>query len=978
MTFPRLRWFFVTLTFVVLPMALFWSEFDRSLNSESDRLRLIEQRNLECLIWEMKPVDTPFDHFSAFLFDRINEEIRNSDSAANFKRWSGALRNRYPGIFTFIALDKDGRPIQDVSDIFAPPELLQNFDRDFRDYESGSPERLLAHAPRYRSFFGPLFGQNKSISNQTRYFQVSYNDSHSFLFVSPTCEMGRFLVFLNRTTDYMQLGWKAWLEDMRWQHPIYRFAFVDLHKPARESRLLLGSAWRSLDKALVRLGMSSGVTISIDNRLWVQMPVSSRYRILIVRDDRSTGWGKTTRQRVGMMIALLFICGTWISRLALDGRIALLRSIRMRLLFLLFYAVGLPLLLFGLSSRSLVDERKAVRVGDLYSFQESLLRKFDGGYLKYLANAEQKITQYFQRPLSADATFEDVMKQRILDVWQKTSPSFCELLNEHGNRVLRIPSSWEAFSRMMNVMLRGGTTKLMAELNGSTVSPVADVSGQMAGATAEMFGIDADFTMALFTKHLNVLREFRLADFRLQLLIIPIRDSSHHVRLLAMIGWDGRTLESKYIKSSLSSFSREHGNILLHARGKSDESKMYSPGFKSASFSAVIYKHRHRLVEQSVPIHHQFESNGKTWLMTGMQPGLLTKFYLWAFSPDDELRFASKAEYGRFAVLSMLLMIVGATVGRWLTSGFLVPARHLSDGVDALRRRDFNWRIPVVVPDEIGRLAATFNSMFEGLADLEVARIVQDTFFPNDKLVIGSPEIFGSAISNYRVGSDSFALPLGNWEIFGSCRSASSVGGDYFDYFPLPDGKIGIVIGDVSGHGISAAIVVAMAKALIAHPLCEFDPVRVLSVMQAVLLNTLQRKKMMTCFCAIFDPDTGILRFANAGHNYPYLLSEGKLQELSVPGFPLGTKSARNFTQKEVTISPADTLILYTDGFIEAMDTRGQMLGYSRVTAVLPTIQASDAVGFEHALREWHGNVAPKNPPDDDTTLVILKRRIFA
>lgn len=241
--------------------------------------------------------------------------------------------------------------------------------------------------------------------------------------------------------------------------------------------------------------------------------------------------------------------------------------------------------------------------------------------------------------------------------------------------------------------------------------------------------------------------------------------------------------------------------------------------------------------------------------------------------------------------------------------------------------------------------------MIEGLEDLEVARVVQESLFPQG------------------------TLHRGAWEIYGTCRSATQVGGDYLDYFALDDGRLAFVLGDVSGHGVSAALVMAMAKALIAHPATRIEPSVVLGTLQTVFLQVLKRKKMMTCCFGILDPHQGRVVIANAGQNFPFHLKpDGQVYELEMPGKPLGVRNTRGFECHVHTLEVNDVLILYTDGLIEAMDKQGQSLGYETTKQALPDLVGATAQETETRIRDWHDSVVSDGPQADDISLIIVQR----
>ena len=238
-----------------------------------------------------------------------------------------------------------------------------------------------------------------------------------------------------------------------------------------------------------------------------------------------------------------------------------------------------------------------------------------------------------------------------------------------------------------------------------------------------------------------------------------------------------------------------------------------------------------------------------------------------------------------------------------LRAHLLRPLTHVKTGIEQLRAFSFEVVIPIEFPDELGQLSQAFNLLAEDLKDLEVGRSVQNVLFPTKPLV--TPEI----------------------SVFGKCVSASRMSGDYFDYLELENGSIGFILGDVSGHGVGAALVMAMAKAVMKRiPPEAFEPAWVLAKINRVIRGGVQRKKLMTCIVGVLSRDKMVL--ANAGQSYPLIIHQGECKEGDMPSCPLGIKKKITPPVQEIAWKPGDCLVCYTDGVVEAIAKEGRALGY--------------------------------------------------
>lgn len=181
---------------------------------------------------------------------------------------------------------------------------------------------------------------------------------------------------------------------------------------------------------------------------------------------------------------------------------------------------------------------------------------------------------------------------------------------------------------------------------------------------------------------------------------------------------------------------------------------------------------------------------------------------------------------------------------------------------------------------------------------------------------------------------------FGSLTVGAGIATCSEIGGDFFDYFNAGDKVLGMVIADVSGHGVQAGMVTTAAKASL-HTLVSLGvttPSGLLSGMNRAILATARRSLLMTCLIACVDMERGVITFANAGHNYPLLLREGAARaELleTESGFPLGFDRKACYPETSTEFSPGDLLFLYTDGLVESTPPGGEELGYERLEELL-------------------------------------------
>src|SRR3712207_1849201 len=179
---------------------------------------------------------------------------------------------------------------------------------------------------------------------------------------------------------------------------------------------------------------------------------------------------------------------------------------------------------------------------------------------------------------------------------------------------------------------------------------------------------------------------------------------------------------------------------------------------------------------------------------------------------------------------------------------------------------------------------------------------------------------------------------LEGWQIAPYYRPAREVGGDFYDFFELKDGRVGIVVGDATGHGVPAALVVTATYSMlraVAQALGSFSPGEALAQVNETLLARIPPNMFVTCFYAILDPNSGNLNYANAGHDLPYLRHGDDAEELRARGMPLGLMSGMSYEEGEASLRQEDNVLFYSDGLVEAHNPKGEMFGFPRLHAVV-------------------------------------------
>jgi serine phosphatase RsbU (regulator of sigma subunit)/predicted ester cyclase len=237
--------------------------------------------------------------------------------------------------------------------------------------------------------------------------------------------------------------------------------------------------------------------------------------------------------------------------------------------------------------------------------------------------------------------------------------------------------------------------------------------------------------------------------------------------------------------------------------------------------------------------------------------------------------------------------------------------------------------------------------------ELEVARSIQQASLPEEV-----PE-------------------LEDWRIDPFYQPAREVGGDFYDFHLLPEGKLGLVVGDATGKGVPAALVMSTTCGMLqstARALGSPSPGEVLAQVNETLVARVPTNMFVTCFYAILEPESGSLRYANAGHDPPHVRrSNDNAEELRARGMPLGLMPEMGYEEEVASLREGESVLFYSDGLVEAHDPQGQMFGFPRLRALVAKHGEKGSLA-DFLIEELYSFVGEGWEQEDDITLLTLRR----
>jgi serine phosphatase RsbU (regulator of sigma subunit)/anti-sigma regulatory factor (Ser/Thr protein kinase) len=234
--------------------------------------------------------------------------------------------------------------------------------------------------------------------------------------------------------------------------------------------------------------------------------------------------------------------------------------------------------------------------------------------------------------------------------------------------------------------------------------------------------------------------------------------------------------------------------------------------------------------------------------------------------------------------------------------------------------------------------------------ELRVARIIQETLLPKE-------------------------IPsLNGWHLSAYWQPANAVSGDFYDFIDFPDGKLGVICADVTDKGVPAALVMATTRTLLRAAAEKLvSPGKVLAQANDLLCPDIPRNMFVTCLYMLFDPQSGHLEFANAGHNLPYKNKAGRVEELRATGMPLGLMTGMEYEEVQAELCSGESLLLYSDGLVEAHNPQGEMFSFPRLKSLMADHGGGQGLieTLVDALAEFTGEGWHQ---EDDVTFVVIER----
>lgn len=339
----------------------------------------------------------------------------------------------------------------------------------------------------------------------------------------------------------------------------------------------------------------------------------------------------------------------------------------------------------------------------------------------------------------------------------------------------------------------------------------------------------------------------------------------------------------------------------------------------------------------------------------------LLDFY---FGSPDYLDALLAAILGIAALLAVIYLIASLFAGGLIYS-ISSAVNRIERGTRAVERGDFSYRIGLKRRNQLGDVAQSFDRMTESISSL-LSKVTEQERLQSEINIAASIQRNLLPREGPRFRGVSFSAHF---------EPTASIGGDYYDVFNIDRHRLAVTIGDVSGHGLSTGLVMAMVKAAITTLVEEgADEQSLFRRLNDLVYRSTERRAFMTLGFTIFDLDKRTIRHTNAGHLYPYVLRKDAVPiEIEVPSLPLGIRPGIESRTVEMDLREGDTVVYLSDGIIEALDLNGSAFGFNRLESILEGLTGEAPATVQEAILAAVAEHTGGGAADDDSTIMILQ-----
>ena len=944
--------------FFLFPVFLFYVSLNIVLESRVDNVRQSKIKEMDNSLEYLNKYSNNKKYIH-YLLSKISDYSQKQDNPKEYlKNNINNLKSKYPNKFQFVVWNENGKVINDLTDKSGYSYVLNKIYENLYEVNNAlkrdssiriaSLKTIKKNLKLLQTFFGRIFiteNLKKPLINDVDsgpfLTELGHDFSYVWFSIKPKIS---FLCFISESflNDYSGLNKIVNSLNSNNSDIIYGYSEIPNYDNPLSGFPVKYSS--SLSIALATFENAGNDVFENDESIVrVSMPQSNiRVFGFYPKDDV---WNLDYQKKYWftLFIALLFFFYSFISFWYLIKHNFF--SIRWKLTILFLLANLAPISILSFVTKFYIDNKRISLKKQIISNIEKSMRGIDTQYnnliLEY-SNNINIITDEISEKLKKEEVKEKEIKE-LVSLYNKYEASAIFFIASDSQILLDKHDDKSLMSLDFVSSIGGGILKILNNKQ--------EVKTDNTNALKNFYTPSNPGFVRIVMKNLGRLAKIYIGE-RTKIYYwrsFGDKEKFNHNYFL-MIAWDLDTFQNICLKSYFKNkFKKRKGFDYFIKSNLSN----YSYGSKK--YENVLYS----ILEKNPGVYDNITGDividNRKYIFAYLTGVNFKDWSILSVYPEEEIDKEINLLLVQILAVAFISLLFTMIIGHLLSIQFLSPINNLGVATLAIGERNFSHRIPIGDKDEFGYLNQMFNRVIEGLGDFEVAKIVQESLFPGNRFSVG------------------------NFDIFGRSVVMTTLGGDYYDCFKINDEYQGIIIGDVAGHGIPSGLMMAMAKSsvLSAPEEIKLDPTLLTTRLHKMFfaIKNERLKRMMTFQYFVLNVKTGHFIYTNAGHCFPYIVNnETKTASfLEYIATPLGIGPRCRCKNYEFDLKVGDSLILYTDGIVEANNEAGEQYGYDRFKISLPEHYDSNPETYYYNLynkvyKTW------SHRPDDDLTIIIVNR----
>lgn len=953
--FGLLKWLAIIVYGILLPVYLLFFAINSHFQMLGERQRSVFIEKMEHRLDRL----ASYHRDEVFFHGLLQENFVRADLAGEpieeLKKTIDRLKSRFPGGLKFIVADADGQIDKKNSDeirfVFIVKAMFKIIarlksclDRDLEIIPERD-EQIAAKIGLLRSYFGQFLMEKHLLNPLLKGYlgsciKANQDPDKSLLWYQHLRHFS-LIVFVNESLMARKIGPKLICEDNNRRDSLIKLGLYD---PQKFTVSGIHCQEGEINEIGIRAGefLLSAIPVVETARFLMVFRHVAPDLVLLCLLKKSEGLLdplEESKRAFWLTVKWLIIIVFLIYCFSLRFQRFFL-TIRQKLLLLFLFVNGIPLLMLVSTGYEFFEQKKQSMINSINNQSARFLKDFDNRYQAYISELSDRLNDYIgkQKGLSRDKA--DLHAIRELGAFLRNlKPDESYLYLEEDEKMLDLNSDSLAPSGFFRDFFKN-TLKVF---NHSEFVPI-----ERKKTSLEMISDDT-LLFSGFLENTDRLFPQNFGSGNLWTYVRLIGDRANYGSWgFLVVAWKPETLMKRFFVEQIERVNAAVKPRKLIVMLKESET-MFPPEYARVGKLKSMLR---RTWAKKMINDQNLQVDGKAWAGSSIVGIELENAVLLSLYPLASVEQALSDLYAQIKLAALVSLIFVILILRLFSGRFNRPLEMLSAGMKEISRRNFSHKIDFSSEDEFGQLITGFNDAIDGMKELAVGTAVQESLLPESKKNFGHMRLFAKSIFMNRMG------------------------GDYFDYFTDQKANLSIFFGDVAGHGIPAAVLMAMAKGgIAANRGLGLGPAGLLEKINAVFLHLKSRgwRRMMTGLALELNIESGQFVCANAGHCYPIIVAPGgrDIRYIKAVGMPLGNKSRKPYAQIEDRLERGETLVLYTDGIIEATSADGEVFDFSRFENLLKNAWNEDLELY------WQNIIVAYNAwivtQDDDVSFMMVR-----